>query len=122
MTPAVGPSRRQVLGAAQENRSFDLVGPVDPREDGVDDDPVLGGWDVVVQGPNRFWCELAGSVAGVAAAVDVRPTYRRRTGGLVLTLVNGGSSTVTLEVGRRTVAVPAGGQHRVETGRDSVTA
>ena len=53
-------------------------------------------------------------MGGAAAAVDVRPAYRRN-GDLALTLVNGGSAAVLLKVGRRhTVTVPAGGRREVE--------
>jgi phospholipase C len=36
------------------------------------DVPVSGPYELAVQGPNRFWVELAGSVEGAAAGLDVR--------------------------------------------------
>lgn len=85
------------------------------------DVPALADWDVVVQGPNRFWCELAGTAAGSAAGVDVRPSIVRRRATLGLDLVNTGPEEVTLVVAarryagdRRTVRVPAGA-HRAIT-------
>lgn len=78
--------------------------------------PAVPGWDLVVQGPNRFWCELAGSPSGAAASVDVQPAYRGRT--LVLTLRNAGAASVTLAVGGRTLSVPAHGERRLELRTD----
>ncbi|RZS40845.1 phospholipase C [Herbihabitans rhizosphaerae] len=49
-----------------------------------------------VQGPNRFWCELAGTVSGAAAGTDVRlePSGTR----LAITVVNRGTAPVTVTV------------------------
>jgi phospholipase C len=55
-------------------------------------------WDLVVQGPNRTWQELAGSVTGAAAAVDVRQRFVARRAALGLMLDNHGNRTVTLLV------------------------
>jgi len=83
--------------------------------------PAATDWDVVVQGPNRFWCELAGTAAGAAAGIDVRPSVVRRRATLGLDLANTGGAPVTLTLtarhyagGLRTVTVPAGG-HRTLT-------
>ena len=83
--------------------------------------PALIDWDVVVQGPHRFWSELAGTARGAAAGVDVRPSTLRRRTSLGLDLVNDGRSDVTLVLTggryggeRRTVRVPAG-SHRALT-------
>ncbi len=77
--------------------------------------PAAVDWDVVVQGPNRFWCELAGTASGAAAGIDVRPSVVRRRSSLGLDLVNTGKAAVTLVLAagryggeRRTVKVPAG--------------
>ena len=55
-------------------------------------------WDVAVQGPNRFWYELAGSATGDASDVDVRTLIGLRRGSLSLELVNEGDHTLTLDV------------------------
>jgi phospholipase C len=56
-----------------------------------------GGWDVAVQGPNRFWYEAAGTVTGAAGRIDVR-TKGLRTGALEVRLVNDGDDVVTLDL------------------------
>jgi phospholipase C len=72
------------------------------------------GYRLAVQGPNRFWYELAGSSSGAAAGVDVRGSSEpRRDGRLELTLTNAGSEPVTLRLralayGTRTGAVELG--------------
>ena len=33
--------------------------------------PLLGRWDISVQGPNRFWYDAKGSITGAAREVDV---------------------------------------------------
>jgi phospholipase C len=89
--------------------------PVDGGQVEVTSLPVATEWDVLVQGPNRFWCRLVGSAAGAAAGVDVRPTFGRARAALGLTLVNDGTVTVTLELRslaykekKRTVRLAAG--------------
>lgn len=56
-----------------------------------------GGWDIAVQGPNRFWYEAAGSVTGTANRVDVR-TRPLKQGAIELRLINDGDSVVTLDL------------------------
>ena len=51
---------------------------------------------LAVQGPNRFWCELAGSATGAAASVDIRAHAGRGIHGLTLELRNTGADTVTV--------------------------
>jgi phospholipase C len=55
-----------------------------------------GGYQLAVQGPNRFWYELSGSLTGPAAAVDVRTRQAPHT--LLLELANHGEVPVTLTV------------------------
>ena len=93
---------------------------VDPAGREVVSVPAAVDWDVVVQGPNRFWCELVGSATGPAAGIDVRPSVVRRRATLGLDLVNTGPTEVTLVLAarryageRRTVRVPAGGHKAV---------
>lgn len=57
-----------------------------------------GRWDLVIQGPNRFWYELTGSLLGTAGRVDVRARTFARLTSLELRLVNGGDKPVTLDV------------------------
>jgi phospholipase C len=59
---------------------------------------VAGGYRLAIQGPNRFWYELAGSRLGAAAGVDVRPGGPRRGGKLALELENAGRATVNLRL------------------------
>ena len=68
---------------------------------------VTGGYRLAIQGPNRFWYELAGSRLGAAARVDVRPVARNRTR-LGLELENAGRATVTLRLAP--LAYARGGQ------------
>ena len=79
------PYPEHVLVAAGETRTTALTVPT-------------GRWDVVVQGPDRFWYELQGSVEGTANRVDVRvlPTSGRPS--LRLELLNAGDSTLTLDL------------------------
>jgi phospholipase C len=58
--------------------------------------PLAGCWDIVVQGPNGFWCELAGSLLGRAAGVDVLCSTIRGRSTLSLELVNSGLHAVRL--------------------------
>lgn len=57
-----------------------------------------GRWDLVVQGPDRYWYELRGSLLGAAAGVDLRHRSRPRRSSVELLLRNGGSQPVTLAV------------------------
>lgn len=66
------------------------------------------GYRLAVQGPNRFWYELAGSTSTPAAGVDVRT--RQTPHALLLELANNGAAPVTLTVralryGTRTLTV-----------------
>jgi phospholipase C len=70
---------------------------------------VAGGYRLAIQGPNRFWYELAGSRLGAAARVDVRARAVHR-GRLQLELENGGGAHVRLRLaalayGRRDLTV-----------------
>lgn len=38
--------------------------------------PLLGRWDISVQGPNRFWYDAKGSITGAAREVDVEVAPR----------------------------------------------
>ncbi|SFI01045.1 phosphocholine-specific phospholipase C [Nocardioides psychrotolerans] len=60
--------------------------------------PAIGRWDLAVQGPNQYWYELAGSLSGAAAGVDVRQSTRARRSSVELTLTNEGSARVILTV------------------------
>ena len=60
---------------------------------------VDGPFELAVQGPNRFWVELAGSVDGLAAGLDVR--VERRGDALELELVNTSRKPLTLKVKSR---------------------
>nr|WP_202885177.1 phospholipase C, phosphocholine-specific [Actinopolymorpha cephalotaxi] len=61
---------------------------------------VAGGrYRLGVQGPNRFWYELAGTVAGAAAGVDVRVAEQPGHGSRLRLLLNNASGTaVTLRL------------------------
>ena len=74
---------------------------------------------LAVQGPNRFWFELAGSRKGRAAGVDVRTNPG--PGGLALELRNSGAEAITLRLralgyGReeREVRLAAGGAESLQ--------
>ncbi|WP_337587609.1 phospholipase domain-containing protein [Actinopolymorpha alba] len=73
-----------------------------------------GRWDLVVQGPNRTWQELAGSVAGAAAGVDVRQRLVARRSSLGLLLDNHGPAPVTLLV--KSLAYRRGDPQRIRVG------
>jgi len=60
---------------------------------------VDGPFELAVQGPNRFWVELAGSVDGEAAGLDVRAD--RHGNALELELVNNSRKPLTLKVKAR---------------------
>ncbi|MBC7631734.1 phosphocholine-specific phospholipase C [Aeromicrobium sp.] len=70
--------------------------PVERGREQLRVEPLDGRWDLAVQGPNGFWCELAGSLAGRAAGVDVRASARPWRSGLALELVNGSRHAVSL--------------------------
>ena len=55
-------------------------------------------YDLAVQGPNRFWFELAGSRTGRAAGIGVRTLPESRTGELRLELRNNGGEDVVLHL------------------------
>ncbi len=61
-------------------------------------DVPAGRWDVVVQGPNSFWYELAGSLEGTAGRVDVRVLAGSGSPSLRLALRNAGDARVTLDL------------------------
>jgi len=61
--------------------------------------PVDGPFELAVQGPNRFWAEVAGTSAGAAAALDVR--IENRAGALQLLLVNGSRKPLTVKLKAR---------------------
>jgi phospholipase C len=61
--------------------------------------PVDGPFELAVQGPNRFWVEVAGSSDGAAAALDVR--IENRAGALQLHLVNGSRRSLTVKLKSR---------------------
>lgn len=81
----------------------ELLGPVFLAVDGNSQESLTaplpqGHWDLAVQGPNHFWYELAGSLTGSAAGIDVRQSTLPRRTSLRLTLVNAGSSSVDLRL------------------------
>ena len=57
---------------------------------------ISGPYEVAVQGPNRFWAELAGSADGVAAGLDV--SLRIIRGSLSLELANHSSKPLTVKL------------------------
>jgi len=59
---------------------------LDVRDEKVETIAVTGPYELAVQGPNRFWVELAGSADGLAAGLDVEARVNR--GSFVLELVN----------------------------------
>ncbi|MFI5708579.1 phosphocholine-specific phospholipase C [Kribbella sp. NPDC051620] len=60
---------------------------------------VSGPYELAVQGPNRFWAELAGSSDGVAAGLDVRISVYR--GELQVELENTGTKPLTVKLKAR---------------------
>ncbi|GAA3089960.1 phospholipase C [Kribbella aluminosa] len=58
--------------------------------------PVDGPFELAVQGPNRFWAEVAGSSSGSAAGLDVR--IENRAGALQLHLVNTSRKQLTVKL------------------------
>ncbi|NEA33541.1 phospholipase C, phosphocholine-specific [Streptomyces sp. SID13031] len=61
--------------------------------------PVSGPYELAVQGPNRFWVELAGAVDGIAAGLDVR--IREDRGSLHVELENTGTKPLTVKLKAR---------------------
>ncbi|RJQ77749.1 phospholipase C, phosphocholine-specific [Pseudonocardiaceae bacterium YIM PH 21723] len=53
---------------------------------------------LAVQGPNRFWHELAGSVSGAAAHLEVAVRSLPLRSGLIVALINGDQKPVTVRV------------------------
>ncbi|MEV0285068.1 phosphocholine-specific phospholipase C [Kribbella sp. NPDC050820] len=72
---------------------------VDVRRDRVESIAVDGPYEFAVQGPNRFWAELAGTADGVAAGLDVRAQQDGKS--LELLLVNTTRKPLTLKVRAR---------------------
>lgn len=58
--------------------------------------PVAGRYDLAVQGPNRFWHELQGTVTGAAGGVSVGMGSLPLRSGLSVQLANRGDARVTL--------------------------
>ncbi|WP_405065652.1 phospholipase C, phosphocholine-specific [Kribbella sp. NBC_01510] len=86
---------------------------VDVKRSQVEKIPVDGPFEVAVQGPNRFWVELAGSVDGAAAGLDVRAD--RHGDSLELELVNTSRKPLTVKVnalgyGSKTVTIELRGK------------
>jgi phospholipase C len=69
------------------------------REQRVRLEPPGDAFQLAVQGPNRFWYELAGTRSGAAAGVDVRPRAVPLRTVLALELENAGEEPVTLRLG-----------------------
>ncbi|MEB3366407.1 phosphocholine-specific phospholipase C [Saccharopolyspora mangrovi] len=90
---------------------------VDVRDEHVATVKAGDTYQLAVQGPNRFWFELAGSRKGRAAGVDVRSLPDARTGELRLEFRNAGTEDVVLQAralgyapdARQEIRVPAGG-------------
>ncbi|TDC22854.1 phosphocholine-specific phospholipase C [Kribbella albertanoniae] len=90
---------------------------LDVRRDHAEAIAVAGPYEIAVQGPNRFWVELAGSTDGVAAGLDVR--ICQRGSGLELALVNTSRKPLTLKLkarayGSKTVTVTLRGKQTRE--------
>ncbi|MFG1812552.1 phosphocholine-specific phospholipase C [Kribbella sp. NPDC049174] len=90
---------------------------VDVRRERAEAIAVDGPYELAVQGPNRFWVELAGSTDGAAAGLDVRA--RRDGSSLELELVNTSRKPLTLKVkargyGSKTVTVELRGKQTRE--------
>ncbi|MGW1347243.1 phosphocholine-specific phospholipase C [Kribbella sp. NPDC002412] len=90
---------------------------VDVRRDRVESIAVDGPYEFAVQGPNRFWAELAGTADGAAAGLDVRAKQDGKS--LELLLVNTSRKPLTLKVnargyGSKTVTVELRGKQTRE--------
>ncbi|MFC0628315.1 phosphocholine-specific phospholipase C [Kribbella deserti] len=70
----------------------------DVRGERTEEIAVTGPYELAVQGPNRFWAELAGVSTGEAAGLDVRISTIRGRGGLELLLVNTSSRPIAVRV------------------------
>jgi len=73
----------------------------DVRGERVETIDLSGPYELAVQGPNRFWVELAGSTAGAAAGVDVRVGTVAGRSSIELLLVNTSSKPIALQVKAR---------------------
>ncbi len=106
--PFVGGLSRPEFVTVRRNRR---QGVVVPAHDGR--------WDVVVQGPDRFWFEAAGSSGGRARGVDVRPETAPGRGQVRLSMVNTGSTPVAVVLesdapaSHRRIVLPPGARQRV---------
>ncbi|WBQ02805.1 phosphocholine-specific phospholipase C [Kribbella sp. CA-293567] len=80
-------------GELPEPAHFDVRGQL------YTDVPVSGPYELAVQGPNRFWVELAGSVEGVAAGLDVR--VERDGASLRVELENTGTKPLSVKLKAR---------------------
>ncbi|WP_328995342.1 phospholipase C, phosphocholine-specific [Kribbella sp. NBC_01245] len=78
----------------------ELVAPahLDVRGERVEEIAVTGPYELAVQGPNRFWLELAGSTTGDAAGLDVRLGTVWGRSGLELLLVNTSPRPIAVRV------------------------
>jgi len=90
-----------------------LPAHLDVRRSHVESIAVDGPFELAVQGPNRFWAELAGSADGPAAGLDVR--VDRHGDGLELELVNTSRKPLTVKAkargyGSKTVTVELRGK------------
>ncbi|TCC51231.1 phospholipase C, phosphocholine-specific [Kribbella capetownensis] len=90
-----------------------LPAHVDVRRSRVEEIAVDGPFELAVQGPNRFWADLAGSVDGQAAGLDVRTD--RHGNELELELVNTSRKAITVKLkargyGSKTVTVELRGK------------
>ncbi|MFG1622850.1 phosphocholine-specific phospholipase C [Kribbella sp. NPDC049227] len=90
-----------------------LPAHVDVRRSHVEKIAVGGPFELAVQGPNRFWAELAGSVDGPAAGLDVRTG--RHGNELELELVNTSRKSLTVKLkargyGSKTVTIELRGK------------
>ncbi|MFI7066322.1 phosphocholine-specific phospholipase C [Kribbella sp. NPDC050124] len=90
---------------------------VDVRRERVESIAVDGPYEFAVQGPNRFWAELAGTADGAAAGLDVRA--KQDGDSLELALVNTSRKPLMLKVkargyGSKTVTVELRGKQTRE--------
>ncbi|GAA0605391.1 phospholipase C, phosphocholine-specific [Kribbella sandramycini] len=72
---------------------------LDVRREHTEAIAVDGPYEFAVQGPNRFWAELAGSTDGLAAGLDVQTCQRGNS--LELALVNTSRKPLTLKLKAR---------------------
>ncbi|GAB4588929.1 phosphocholine-specific phospholipase C [Nocardia sp. IFM 10818] len=102
-------------GEAEYPEHRDVLGFVDERF------TVNGDYDLVVQGPNRFWCELRGNTDGAAAGVVIGSEVGDSRDHLTISLTNRGARAVTSILTsrryfgtRRAVEIASGGSHRIQ--------